>query len=326
LFIIPCINKEIGDKMSEIKKFDVIIIGAGPAGLTAGIYLARAGKKALVLGDPYESQVAKLELIENYPGFEKGVQGLELMESMQKQTKANGAKVINNLVAKIEKDDNGFRVTSDEDEVFFAYAIILAMGSRYRKIRVKGEEEYFTKGVSYCAVCDGALYREKPTAVIGYGTGAAQAAVYLSNISSEVHLLCNRSEIGAEAIDEYRLKEKTKENVNILYNARVLEIAGDEFVNKIIYKKDGIESEIPVEAAFIEYGSIPNTVLADQLGVEIDEKGFIKTNNVNMETNIHGVFAAGDVRGNVRQIATAIGDGCTAAYSAQDYLQELEKE
>jgi len=305
------------------KNYKVIIVGAGPAGLTAAIYTARAGLSTLVIGNPYESQVAKLGVIENYPGFGKGVQGMQLIEEMANQTQANGGKIVYANVISIEKKRETFLVKSDEDEEFQAKVIIMAMGSRYRKMRIEGEEEYYAKGVSYCTVCDGALFKDKPTAIIGYGDGAAIGALYLANFSTKVYVITPKKELGAEAIYMHRLK--TKDNIEIFYKAKVKKIAGDEFVNSIIFKdSEGKEQKIAVEGVFIEYGTVPNTLLAKQLGVEIDEKHFIIVDNVTLATNIPGVYAAGDVTGRIRQIATAVGDGCTAATYAQEYLEKLE--
>jgi thioredoxin reductase (NADPH) len=305
--------------MSEDNKYQVIIVGAGPAGLSAAIYTARAGMSTLVIGNPYESQVAKLGLIENYLGYGKGIQGLEFMEESEKQTKANGAKITYGNVISIEKEKKEFTIKTDDDETFISKAIVLAMGSRHRKMRIEGEEEYYMKGVSYCSVCDGSLYHGKPTAVLGYGNGAVKSALYLSNISPKVYLMCNKKELGADAIYDSRLKNK--DNIEIYYNVRVTKIIGDEFVTKIAYKKAGKEEEIPIEGVFIEFGSVPNTLLANQLNVKTNDKGFIITNIDTMETNIPGVFAAGDVTGRIRQMATAVGDGCTAATYVQNYLE-----
>jgi len=307
--------------MSENKEYQIAVIGAGPAGLTAAIYTARAGLKTIVIGNPYESQVAKLGLIENYTGFAKGVEGLELMEAMENQTKANGSEVIYDNVIEIAKKDKKFTIKTDDDETYTAEAVILAMGARHRKMRIPGEEEFYMKGVSYCSVCDGALYQGKPTVIIGYGNGAAKSALYMANLSSKVYLICTKKELGADAIYESRLEGK--ENLEIHFNARVTKIEGDEFVNSITFKKSGKETEIRVEGVFIEYGSVPNTLLANQLGVEVNERGFIKINIETLETNIPGVFAAGDVCGRIKQIATAVGDGCTAATYAQNYVEQL---
>ncbi|MHA1504559.1 MAG: NAD(P)/FAD-dependent oxidoreductase [Candidatus Heimdallarchaeota archaeon] len=306
--------------MSEINSFKVIIVGAGPAGLTSAIYTARAGISTLVFGSPYESQVAKLDIIENYPGFSKGVHGMELMESMEKQAQANGAKVNYASVISIEKDNGKFIVKSDEDESFIAESVILAMGARHRKMRIPGEEEYFMKGVSYCAVCDGALYQNKATAVLGYGDGAAKAALYLSNISSKVYLICPKEELGAEAIYMHRIK--SKEIIEIHYKAKVSQISGSEYAEGLTFKQKGEPTDIKAEGIFIEAGSVPNTVLAEQIGVEINERSYIVSSVETMETNIPGVYAIGDVCGRVKQIATAVGDGCIAAYQAQNYLEE----
>lgn len=308
--------------MSENESYQIVIVGAGPAGLTAGIYTARAGIKTIVIGNPYESQVANLGLIENYPGFAKGVQGLELMDAMEKQTKANGAQVIYDKVLSIVKKNGEFIIKTDENSIYEAKSVILGMGARHRKMKIEGEEEYYAKGVSYCAVCDGALYQGKPTAVLGFGTGAAKAALYLSNISSKVYLICTRKELGAEAIYESRLA--MKDNIEIHYQTRVSKISGTEFVETFTYKSSKEEVEVKVEGIFIEYGSVPNTLLAEQLGIEVNESGYIISDIGTMETNVPGVYAIGDICGRVKQIATAIGDGCIAAYQAQNYLEKLK--
>ncbi|MHA1156138.1 MAG: NAD(P)/FAD-dependent oxidoreductase [Candidatus Heimdallarchaeota archaeon] len=306
--------------MSEKKEYQVVIVGAGPAGLTAGIYTARAGISTLVIGNPYESQVANLGLIENYSGYAKGVQGLELMEAMDKQTKANGAKVSYDKVISIEKENGKFIVKTEEEETIEAQAVILGMGARHRKMKIKGEEEYYSKGVSYCAVCDGALYHGKPTAVLGYGTGAAKAALYLSNISSKVYLICTRKALGAEPIYENRLN--TRDNIEIHYQTRVSEISGGDYVESFTFKSSNEEQKVKAEGIFIEYGSVPNTLLAEQLKIEVDERGYITSDISTMETNIPGVYAIGDVCGRIKQIATAVGDGCVAAYKVQEYLEK----
>ncbi len=307
--------------MSEIKEYQIAIVGAGPAGLTAAIYTARAGFSTIVFGNPYESQVAKLGLIENYTGFAKGVEGLELMEAMENQIKANGAEVIYDNVIEIVKNDKNFIIKTDDDETLKAKAVILSMGARHRKMRIPGEEEYYMKGVSYCSVCDGALYQGKPTVIIGYGNGAAKSAIYMANLSSKVYLICTKKELGADAIYESRLEGK--ENLEIHYSSRVTKISGEEFVSSVTYKEGGKESDIKVEGVFIEYGSVPNTLLANQLGIEVDDRGFIVTKIETLETNIPGVYAAGDVCGRIKQIATAVGDGCIAATNAQNYLEQL---
>lgn len=307
--------------MSEIKEYQIAIVGAGPAGLTAAIYTARAGFSTIVIGNPYESQVAKLGLIENYTGFAKGVEGLELMEAMENQIKANGAEIIYDNVIEIVKNDKNFIIKTDDDETLKAKAVILAMGARHRKMRIPGEEEYYMKGVSYCSVCDGALYQGKPTVIIGYGNGAAKSAIYMANLSSKVYLICTKKELGADAIYESRLEGK--ENLEIHYSSRVTKISGEEFVSSVTYKEGGKESDIKVEGVFIEYGSVPNTLLANQLGIEVDDRGFIVTKIETLETNIPGVYAAGDVCGRIKQIATAVGDGCIAATNAQNYLEQL---
>ena len=308
--------------MSEEKEYKVVIVGAGPAGLTAGIYTARAGIKTLVIGNPYESQVANLGLIENYPGYAKGIQGLELMDAMEKQTKANGAELIYDKVISIEKENGNFTIKTDEESTYKAKAVILGMGARHRKMKIEGEEEFYAKGVSYCAVCDGALYQNKPTAVLGYGTGAVKAALYLSNISSKVYLFCTKKELGAEAIYENRLS--SRDNIEIHYSTRITKISGGEFVESLTYRTGKDETEVKAEGIFIEYGSVPNTLLAEQLGIKVNESGYIISDISTMETNVPGVYAIGDICGRIKQIATAVGDGCVSAYQAQNYLEKLQ--
>ena len=243
------------------------------------------------------------------------------MEAMENQTKANGAEVIYDNVIEIAKKDKDFIIKTDDDETLKAKAVILAMGARHRKMRIPGEEEYYMKGVSYCSVCDGALYQGKPTVIIGYGNGAAKSALYMANLSSKVYLICTKKELGADAIYESRLEGK--ENLEIHYSSRVTKISGEEFVTSVTYKEGGKESEIKTESVFIEYGTVPNTLLANQLGIEVDVRGFIVTKIENLKTNIPGVYAAGDVCGRIKQIATAVGDGCIAATHAQNYVEEL---
>jgi len=252
-----------------VETYDVVIIGAGPAGLTAGMYCARANLTTLILGDVYDSQLAKAGLVENYPGFPEGIQGLELAERMSQQATKYGALIKPNFVKQIKKTD-------------------------------EGAKEFQGKGVSYCAICDGALFRGKDVVVIGYGNGAAKAALYLSSICNRVTVLCIYDSLRCEPVYLQRLEEA--KNVDILYNVSVESIKGKTVVEEVQFSTDAKSRALPTDAVFVEYGTMPNSVLATDLGLELTKNGFIVVNR-RLETNVAGVFAAGDITGGRRQIA-----------------------
>ncbi len=298
--------------------YDVIIIGAGPAGLTAGMYCARGGKKTLILGSVYGSQQSMGGLYENYPGFPDGIQGIELSERMLAQAEKYGAEVHEEMVAKMVSLNGVFRVKTESWE-YEARALILATGASHRKLSVPGEEEYATRGVSYCAYCDGALFRNKTVAVIGYGNGAARAVLYLAGLCEKVHLLNVREELAAEAV--YLDRIKTLTTLNIVEGVEPIRILGDGFVTAVEFRARGRERTLNVDGVFVEMGVAPNVSLAVDLGVEVTKGGFVKVNRLTQETNVPGVFAAGDVTGGRMQVTTAVGAGTSAAISAMRYIQ-----
>ncbi len=309
--------------MSDIKvgdfveTYDVIIIGTGPAGLTAGMYCARANLNTLILGDVYDSQLAKAGLVENYPGFPEGIQGIELTERMSQQATKYGALIKPTAAKRIEKDEV-FSVTTG-DGVVNGRSMILCMGARHREANIPGAKEFQGKGVSYCAICDGALFKGKDVVVIGYGNGAAKAALYLFGICNKVAVLCVYDSLKCESIYLQRLEEA--KNVDILYNASIESIKGKTVVEEVQFSTDGKSNMLPVDAVFIEYGTMPNSVLATDLGLELTKNGFIVANR-RLETNVAGVFAAGDITGGRRQIATAVGEGSSAGISAIGYIKK----
>jgi len=298
--------------------YDVIIIGAGPAGLTAGMYCARGGKKTLILGNLYGSQQSMGGLYENYPGFPDGIQGIELSERMRDQAVKYGAELHEELAAKVVYLSGVFRVKTDGWE-YQSRALILATGASHRKLFIPGEEEYATKGVSYCAYCDGALFRSKTVAVVGYGNGAARAVLYLAGLCQKVHLLNVREELVAEAVYLDRIGSLT--NLAVVEGVEPIRILGDGFVTGVEFKARGRVRTLDVDGVFVEMGVSPNVELAADLGVELTKGGFIKVNRLTQETSVPGVFAAGDVTGGRMQVTTAVGAATSAAISAMRYIQ-----
>lgn len=296
---------------------DVIIVGAGPAGLTAGLYCARGGRKTLILGNIYGSQQSMGGVYENYPGFPDGIQGIELSESMLAQAQKFGAEYQAETVEKIVHLEDIFRIKT-ENWQYECKALILAVGASHRKLVVPGETEYTNRGVSYCVHCDGALFKNKIVAVVGYGNGAARGVLYLANICSKVHLIVPREKLVAEST--YLERMKSLSNLSTINGAEVKEILGEEMVRSIEFVVGGMPRSLKIDGVFVEMGMKPNIELAVALGLEITQGGFIKVNRFNQETSMPGVFAAGDATGGRMQVTTAVGSGASAGISALQYL------
>lgn len=296
---------------------DVVIVGAGPAGLTAAMYCARGGKKTLVLGNIYGSQQSMGGLYENYPGFPDGIQGIELSERMLAQAQKFGAEYQVDQVEKIVPLRDSFRLKT-ENWQYEAKAVILAMGASHRAIGVPGEKELTARGVSYCVHCDGALFRGKAVAVVGYGNGAARAILYLANIAEKVHLLSPREKLVAEPVYLDRIKKLS--NYTASFGVEITEILGDQFVTCVEFKVGNTPRSLKADGVFVEMGMLPNTDLATALGLEMTPGGFVKVNRLNQETSMPGIFAAGDLTGGRLQVTTAVGSGASAAISALQYL------
>jgi thioredoxin reductase (NADPH) len=292
-------------------------VGAGPAGLTAGMYCARGGKKTLILGDIYGSQLSKGGLYENYPGFPEGIQGIELSEKMLDQAKKFGAENQPEMVQKIVHLGDLFKVKT-ENWHYEAKALIIAQGSVHRSLEVPGEKEYTNKGVSYCVHCDGALFKAKTVAVVGHGNGAARAVLYLANICDKVHLITSRDRLIAEAVYIERLGKLT--GFTATYGAQVTRIVGDGTVTGLEFTVGGTPRSLKVDGIFVEMGMRPNTDLAVGLGLEMTKGGFVKVDRLNQETSMLGVYAAGDITGGRMQVTTAVGSGASAAISAMQFL------
>ena len=297
--------------------YDLIIIGVGPAGLSAAIYSARMGLKTLVLGESL-GLAAEATIIENYPGFRR-ISGLELVEKMREQAEEFGA-VIHLPETVVDLDLKGkIKSVKTEASTYKCGAIIIATGCIHRKLNIPGEEEFKGKGVSYCVTCDGPFFKGKKVAVVGGGNAAATAALYLKDLASNVFLIHRREDLRADEILKRRVIDS---GVSILFNSEVKAIVGRNFVEKVVVfnKKTGEENLLEIDGVFIYVGEEPQSGLAKKAGVLVDDEGFIIVNR-RQETNIEGVYAAGDVTGNVRQIGTAVGEGITAAVNSYLYLR-----
>jgi thioredoxin reductase (NADPH) len=297
--------------------YDVVVVGAGPAGLTAGMYCARGSKKTLILGNIYASQQSMGGLFENYPGFPEGIQGIELSERMLAQAEKYGAVYHPEQVQRIVHLDDIFKIKTESWE-YESRALILATGASYRKLGVPGEDDYATKGVSYCAHCDGTLFRDRTVAVIGYGNGAARAVLYLAGICDRIHLLCTRERLGCEVVYQERIDNLS--NFSAVYNAEIVQILGNDFVSGVEFGVNGKRRVLSVDGVFIEVGMSPNVVLAEDLGLEMTSGGFVRVSRLTQETSMLGMFAAGDICGGRMQVTTAVGAGASAAISAMRYL------
>lgn len=296
--------------------YDIIIVGAGPAGLTAAIYALRSNKKVLVLEkETIGGQMSSSPLIENYPGF-LSISGSELANNLYSQVIELGGEVELEEVLSIEFGEIK-TITTDMGK-YETRAIILATGAKYRKLGLEKEDEFIGKGISFCVACDGAFYRDKTVAVIGGGNSAIINAITLSDICEKVYVVQNLDKLSAEASLINKLNEK--KNVEIIYNATVQEIIGDNNLNGIVISINNTEKrKLEIDGMFISIGLVPqNEFIKDT--VTLDNYGYIKS-DAECVTNIEGVFVAGDCRTkNVRQITTATADGSIAAINAVKYL------
>lgn len=300
---------------------DLLIVGAGAAGLAAGIYGARSGLKTLILEEKIAGgTTADAPLVENYPGFQN-ISGMELAQKMASQCRSTGVTIreFEKVLSMELKDDK--KTIKTNRAIYEARAVIVASGSHYRKIGIPGENEFFGKGVSYCGICDGPLFKNKRVLVIVGGNSAVITALYIADLASEVKIAHRRDTLRAEEALTKALKEKT--NVEILWNAEVKEIKGEKLANKAVLfnKRAGETREILIDGVFVQIGEAPNSQQAKEAGLEVDENGYIKV-DIRQRTNITGVYAAGDVTNHpVKQVGTAVGQGITAALEAYGYIR-----
>ena len=301
---------------------DLIIIGGGPAGLTAGLYNARARLDVLLLERLAPGgQVLTTDWVENYPGFPDGISGFELMDKMKTQAERFGLKILSEEVAKLELSEKR-KVVATTQGPKEAKAIILASGATWKKLGIEGEDQLMGRGVSFCATCDGPFYRDQDVAVIGGGDTAVEEAIFLTRFVSKVYLVHRRDQLRATKLLQERAM--AQEKIEFVWDTVPVQILGKDGVEGIELKnvKTGSVSRRDVKGVFVFIGTIPNTELVNGQ-VDLDENGFVITDN-NMETSVSGVFAAGDVRSKLfRQIATAVGEGAAASFSAEKYIESL---
>ncbi len=300
----------------------ILIIGSGPAGYTAAIYAARAGLEPVMLaGLTFGGQLMITTDVENFPGYPEGVTGPGMMEDLEKQAARFGTEIIYQDAIRADLSKRPFEVET-EDKAFTADCVIVATGASAKWIGLPSEERLTNKGVSACATCDGALYRDKPMAVVGGGDTAMEEALFLTRFATSVTIIHRRDELRASKIMQQRAKDHPK--IEFAWNSVVTEVLGDDFVTGVVLEdtKTGDTRELPVEALFVAIGHKPNTELfAGQL--EMHDTGYLKVEPGTTRTSIEGVFACGDVADSVyRQAITAAGTGCMAAIDGERWLAE----
>ena len=303
--------------------YDLIIIGGGPAGITAGIYATRQKLNTLLITKSFGGQVAKKAVaIENYPGFAE-ISGLELIRRFEKHLRKQKIDIERDEVTKIKKIGKKFFVQTKSKHQFQAKAVIVASGADPRPLEVEGEKKYIGRGLSYCPTCDGPLFEGKTVAIIGGGNAGFEAAIFLSLIAKKIYILEYGKKVGADEINQERVKKTGK--VEVITNVAIKKIQGDQFVNSLVYedRKTGREKTLAVEGVFIEIGSQPATSFIKGL-VDFNEKDEIIVNPKTGETRIPGLFAAGDIDDvPYKQIVIAAGEGAKAALAAYNYIKNL---
>ena len=310
-------------KKIAMKNYDVIVVGGGPAGLTAALYATRYMLSVVVVTEKIGGQMAEAGWIENYPGILRIV-GPELARRFEEHVRKYNVPIVLDRVIDITRDNESFVVKIASGIELRGYTVILALGVKKRRLGVPGELEFTGRGVSYCAPCDAPLFRDKRVAVVGGGDSAASAALLLAEYADKVYVVHRRDQLRAQPLYRKLLSENPR--IEILYNRVVRRIEGDKVVRKIILENrvNGQTEELNVDGVFIEIGAEPPTDFAKKLGLEVDDRGYIKVRD-DMSTNIPGIFAAGDCTnalGGVKQIVVAAAMGAVAATSAYKYLLE----
>ncbi len=313
---------DISTAPTSSKEHDVIMIGAGPAALSAAIYTTREDIDTVLLEKGVIGGMAAItDQVDNYPGFSEGITGLKLAEELQKQAERFGAVIEFAEVSKITEDGE-YKLIETTDGEYKAKAVLIATGTDYKKLGIPGEETYMGRGVHFCATCDGAFYRDKSIVVVGGGNSAVQEAMFLTKFATHIDMLVRSDHLRASEVLQHEL-EAHKDKITVHFNTTTDEIVGkDNKVEKVVGKDaiTGEAKEFPTDGVFIFIGLKPTTQFAADSGIEVDEIGFVKTDD-NLMTNMRGVFAAGDVRsGATMQIASATGEGATAALKIREYL------
>lgn len=302
---------------------DVVMIGAGPSSLTAAIYTTREDIDTVLYEKSAIGGLAAItDMVDNYPGFPEGIEGMTLAGHLEKQAERFGAEIDFGQVDAV-RDEGDVKVVVVDGQEVKARTVLIATGSDYKKIGVPGEAELYGRGVHYCATCDGAFYREKRLVVIGGGNSAYQEAIFLTRYATHIDVLV-RSEVRASDVLQHDMQKYIDEGkVTVHLNTTTEEIVStDGRVSSVKVTKDGTPLEIETDGIFVFVGLLPNTSFLEGSGIELDDVGLIKT-NAHLETSIPGIFASGDVRsGATMQIASAVGEGATAALSIREYLDE----
>lgn len=325
-------NSEVLDaldiKDAKISTHTTIMIGAGPSSLAAAIYTTREDIETLLFERGVIGGLAAItDKIDNYPGFVDGIPGLTLAEDLRKQAERFGAVIELGEVTKLCEEGKYIHLETTSGDMY-AKTVLIATGTDYKKIGIPGEKEYYARGVHYCATCDGAFYRDKRLVVVGGGNSAVQESLFLTKFASHIDLLVRGDSFRASEILQKELKDKYQDKITVHFNTSTDEIIGSGGqVTKVIGtdKTTNRKIEFPTDGVFVFAGLIPNTQFLQDSNIELDQVGFIKTND-RLETSMPGVFAAGDVRsGATMQIASATGEGATAALHIREYLSDLSK-
>ncbi len=308
-------------------QYDFITIGGGGTALAAAMYSARLGMKTLVLGHtngtelPIGGVITTTNIVENYPGFVK-LSGFELAKKLEEHAKSYDlVEIKNEEVTEVKKTEKGFGIKTKKSS-YTGKTILFATGTKWKELEVPGSREFMNKGVHYCALCDGPLYKNKIVAIVGGSDSAAKDALLLSEHAKKVYIIYRGEEIHPEPINLQRIKANKK--IEVINSTNIKEVKGEKFVNSVILdKKYKGKENLELDGVFVAIGHIILSDLAKAIGVKLNEKGEIKINHMTSETNIPGVFAAGDVTDKqFKQLITGVADGCTAAYSAYEHIQD----
>ena len=315
-------TKKKQDSSVYDETYDFLIIGGGAAGYTAGIYASRFMIKTIILAKNRGGTIIDAHVVENYPGF-KSISGMDLMKKFEDQVKSLNVPILDEEVVDIDHNDGIYHVKTDNNKVLKAKQILFATGTARRKLNIKGEENFLGKGVSYCATCDAFFFKEKTVGIVGGSDAAATAALLLSQFAKQVYIIYRGDKLRAEPYWVDIIEKDSK--IKIITNANVLRINGDNFVKSVDLDTG---ENIALDGVFIEIGSVPTASLTKKLGIELDDKGYIKV-DASMKTNIETAYAAGDVSNafnQMKQLVTAVTGGAIAAETAYKYIKQSKKQ